>query len=63
MSGDRDEHYTEVSVSHRATIKFSEQTIGVATGAKGAMSPKKILAFLVILCFERRYPKQKLLLA
>jgi len=32
--------------------------IGVATGDKGA-NPPEVLAYLVILCFEGRYPKQK----
>ena len=31
-------------------------TIGVAKGGLAAMSPK-FLEYIVILCFERRYPK------
>jgi len=34
------------------------ENIGVARGPKGAMALAKFLEYRVILCFERRYPKQ-----
>jgi len=35
----------------------TQQHIGLARGVKGANPPKKILALLVVLCFERQCPK------
>jgi len=38
------------------------ETVGVALGARWAMPPK-FLAYLVVLCFDRRCPKQYTLIA
>jgi len=35
-----------------------EHTMGVARGIKGAMNPTRFVAYLLVLCFERRYLKQ-----
>jgi len=54
---------------HRFTIRYvcvrahrsaalQVATIGVARGGQGAMPPVQFLEYLVISCFERRYPKQ-----
>jgi len=34
------------------------EAIGIVRKAQGAMHLTKFLAYIVILCFERRYPKQ-----
>jgi len=39
-------------------VLLSRHTIGVARGELGAMVPPKFLEHIVILCFEKRYPKQ-----